>query len=173
MPFQPLENLYDEQLTLPVSVDKSYTIPSPDADTGLQVQKLTIIGQKAAQNEALTDEDKAFLAAMPELDDEQMLRRLLSDTVYDQMHEDKLSWHRRQLVVGTVMHWVAFGREAAEEFWTAGITGPKTEPAQPTDHKAPAKKTTKKASASSTRRSSGNPAKKAATAGGSSSTTGR
>lgn len=173
MPFQPLETFYDEQLTLPVGPDKTYTIPSPDADTGLQVQKLTVLGQKAASNEDLTDDDKAFLQSMPELDDETLLRRLLSDDVYDQMAADKVSWHRRQLITGAVMYWIAFGREAAEEFWNAGAAGPKSETAQPQDRKAPARKTpAKKAAssrASSTRKSSGNPAKKAAATDGASS----
>ena len=180
MPLEPLESFFDATLTLPISAKKSYVIPSPDADTGLQVQRLTIIGQRAAQNESLSDDDKAFLQSMPELDDEQLLRRLLSDKVVDQMVADKLSWHARQVVVGAVMHWVAFGQEAAEEYWKAAA-GPKSQPAAaPQDRKAPAKKAAAKKAASSrassTRRSSGNPAKKAApaaTRGASSSTTGR
>ena len=174
MPLEPLESFFDATLTLPISAKKSYTIPSPDADTGLQVQRLTVIGQRAAQNEELSDDDKAFLQSMPELDDEQLLRRLLSDKVVDQMVADKLSWHARQVVVGAVMHWVAFGQEAAEEYWKAAA-GPKSQPAAPQDRKTPAKKTAaKKSAVSSTRRSSGNPAKKAAAAtrGASSSTTG-
>lgn len=173
MPFEPLETFYDEHLTLPVAPGKEYVVPSPDADTGLQVQKLTVIGQKAAQNEDLTEDDKAFLGSMPELDDEALLRRLLSDGIYDQIVADKLSWHRRQLITGAVMYWVAFGREAAEEYWNAGVSGPKPQPAQPQDHKAPAKK---RSSASSTRKSSANPAKRATAArsrsGANSSTTG-
>jgi hypothetical protein len=175
MPFEPLETFYDEQLTLPVAPGKTYVIPSPNADTGLQVQKLTVIGQKAAQKEQLTDEDMHFLEAMPELDDEELLRRVLSAEVLEQMRADGVSWHARQLVVGTVMHWVAFGREAAEEFWEAGRSGPKSEPEpiKPQDHKKPVKK---RSSASSTRKSSGNPAKRATAArsksGARSSTTG-
>lgn len=168
MPFDPNEHFYDAELTLPVQ-GHSYTVQSPNAHTGKLIQRLVVIGQRASQNEDLTDEEKEFLETIP--DGEQLDRLVLSDQVYDAMMADGVNWAWFQRAVGTVMHWVAIGRVAAEEFWKAGGEAPKA--AAPQD-RLPAKKSTRPRSASSPRKMSGNPAKKAAaTAGGSSSTTGR
>ena len=78
-------------------------------------------------------------------------------------------------IVGCVMTWVAYGRDAAEEYWNQKPAEEAPKKPTPADHKPPAKKAASRASSATktSRRSSGNPAKRAATAGSKSTTTGR
>jgi len=180
VPFERLsESFYDHEITLPVG-DHEYTIPSPDADTGMFVQRVVVIGATAARNEPITEDDQRFLAEAPSMNSDELVDLLLTPELHAQIKADQLNWGAYQKIIGAAMQWVAFGREAAEAFWNAkeGDQGPN--PQAPQDHRSPSKpdsaqrsrgtSTPKKKPASR----SGNPAKRAAVSDGStSSATGR
>lgn len=179
MPFERLsESFYDHEITLPVG-DRDYTIPSPDADTGMFVQRVVVIGATAARNEPLTEDDQKFLAEAPSMNSDELVDMLLTPELHAQIKADKLNWGAYQKIIGTAMQWVAFGREAAEAFWNAkeGETGPN--PPTPQDHRSPSKPDSAPRSRGTskpkkTASKSGNPAKRAAaSAGSTSSATGR
>lgn len=180
MPFERLsESFYDHEITLPVG-DREYTIASPDADTGMFVQRVVVIGATAARNEPLTEDDRKFLADAPSMNSDEFMDMLLTPELHARIKADRLNWGAYQKIIGTAMQWVAFGREAAEAFWNAKEGEPDPNPQAPQDHRSPSKPgsaprsrgTSKPKTTAASR--SGNPAKRAASSAGStSSATGR
>lgn len=180
MPFERLnESFYDHEITLPVG-DREFTIPSPDSETGLFVQRVVVLGMQAAQNQPLTDDDKAFLNEAPDMSSDQLVDMVLTPAIHAEIKAAKLNWGAYQKIIGTSMQWVAFGREAAEAFWNAKEGEADPNPPAPQDHRSPSKQASARQSrGTSTRktpakRASGNPAKRAAgSAGSTSSANGR
>jgi hypothetical protein len=176
MPFERLnESFYDHEITLPVG-DRDFTIPSPDSDTGLFVQRVVVLGMQAAQNQPLTEDDQKFLSEAPDMTSDQLLDMILTPDIHAEVKAARLNWGAYQKIIGTCMQWVAFGREAAEAFWNAKEGESDPNPPAPQDHRSPSKQasggqsrgtsTKKKAPA---KKASGNPAKRAAGSAGSTS----
>ncbi|QFY09644.1 hypothetical protein GBF35_25975 [Nonomuraea phyllanthi] len=110
-----LDEFFDDTLTLPIS-GKEYTIPAPDAETGLLCQRLMQAGVAAANGQA------ADLSDLAELDDDQetdLYRRCLG-TVYDELLADKVTWPRIKHAGITAFLWIAVDLDAAMKFWDAG-----------------------------------------------------
>jgi hypothetical protein len=129
-----LEDFFDPTLKLPIR-GKTYVVPSPDAKTGLRVQRLMTTGAIAAAGGEVSEDDLAAL----ELDDDaerDLYLRLLGST-YDEMIGDGLPWEMIRHAGGTAMMWVAFGTESAERFWESAGEADRPEPQ---DRKAPAAK---------------------------------
>jgi hypothetical protein len=164
MAFKRLQDFFDAEIELPIG-DKTYVIKSPDAETGLMCQNLMAGAATIMTGGELTDKDAEKLTL--DDDDEQDLYKRIMGEAWDEMFTDKVPWTLIKHAGTTSLVWITQGREEAEEFWSAG---PAPKEKQPTDHKAPAKKTstTPRKSASSRKKSSGDPRKKAATAGASS-----
>lgn len=108
MAFADLDEFFDDALRLPIG-GKEYVIPSPDAATGLHVQRLFAAAEGAGADTAdLDDEAEADL-----------YRRVLGG-VYDEMVANGLPWSRLRMAGLTALVWVAGGVESAEAFWAAG-----------------------------------------------------
>jgi hypothetical protein len=100
MPFQPI--LEDPTLDLPVG-DKTYSVPSCDAPTGLWV---TGMMTGAAEEPVELDDD-----------DERNLYQRVLGPVYDEMLADGVPWPAFKRVGSAVLLWIAFGEGAAERYW--------------------------------------------------------
>lgn len=110
-----LDEFFDDTLTLPVG-GKEYTIPAPDAETGLLCQRLMQAGVAAAAGQQ-TD-----LSDLAELDDDQetdLYKRCLGP-VYDQLIADKVTWPRIKHCGVTAFLWIAADLDTAMKFWDAG-----------------------------------------------------
>jgi len=110
-----LDEFFDDTLTLPVG-GKEYTIPAPDAETGLLCQRLMQAGVAAAAGQQ-TD-----LSDLAELDDDQetdLYKRCLGP-VYDQLIADKVTWPRIKHCGVTAFLWIAADLETAMKFWDSG-----------------------------------------------------
>lgn len=110
-----LDEFFDDTLTLPIG-GREYTIPAPDAETGLLCQRLMQAGVAAAAGQQ-TD-----LSDLAELDDDQetdLYKRCLGP-VYDQLIADKVSWPRIKHAGITAFLWVAADLETAMRYWEAG-----------------------------------------------------
>jgi len=180
MPFERLtESFYDHQITLPITLpdgrETEYTVPSPDSETGQTVQRIALLAAQISEGKPVSDDDQAFLNDMPDMDSDQVVDMVLTAELHAQLRADKVPWQMYRHIVGCVMTWVAYGRDAAEEYWNQKPAEEAPKKPTPADHKPPAKKAASRASSATktSRRSSGNPAKRAATAGSKSTTTGR
>jgi hypothetical protein len=130
-----LDEFFDPSLRLPIR-GKTYVVESPDAKTGLRVQRLLTTGVVAAAGGEVSQEDLDSL----ELDDKAELDLYLGllGSTYDEMVADGLPWEMIKHAGGTAMMWVAFGIEAAERFWEDGAPSGEASRPEPQDHKAPA-----------------------------------
>ena len=129
-----LDEFFDPTLRLPIR-GKVYVVASPDAKTGLRVQRLMSTGAVAAMGGEVSDADLESL----EFDDDEerdLYLRILGPA-YDEMLADGLPWEIVQHAGQTALMWVAFGREAAERVWES--VGEAHRP-EPQDRKAPAAK---------------------------------
>lgn len=110
--FDALDELFDEALELPIK-GKSYRIPSPSGEDGLQVQRITSVavqllaGGKDINTEVLDD------------DEERSLHQMCLGPVYDELLADDVGWAWLRHAGLTAMIWIANGQEAAERYWKA------------------------------------------------------
>ncbi|HET6915576.1 MAG TPA: hypothetical protein VFH56_05745 [Acidimicrobiales bacterium] len=129
-----LDEFFNPTLRLPIH-GKVYVVASPDAKTGLRVQRLMSVGAYAAAGGEVTDDDLDSL----EFDDDEerdLYLRILGPA-YDEMVADGLPWEIVQHAGQTALTWVAFGRDAADRIWES--VGEPQRP-EPQDRKAPAAK---------------------------------
>lgn len=129
--FADLDEFLESSLTLPVG-GRMYVIESPDAELGLWCQRLYTLALQIQQGEtpspipplkALPDDpDQTPItaesnASVPQ--DERLFRRLLGP-VWDQLHADRVPWHKIKMVAETAVFWVGAGLELAEAYWNSG-----------------------------------------------------
>ncbi|MEV0617564.1 hypothetical protein AB0I81_29880 [Nonomuraea sp. NPDC050404] len=110
-----LDEFFDDTLTLPVN-GKEYTVPAPDAETGLLCQRLMQAGVAAANGQE-TD-----LTDLADLDDDQetdLYQRCLGP-VYDTLRADKITWPKIKHCGVTAFLWIAVDLDAAMKFWGSG-----------------------------------------------------
>lgn len=135
MAFEPIDELFDSSLKLPIG-GKTYSIASPTADVGLHCQLVAEIGRKQRAGAALSQADLNMLV----LDDEQEKRwhaRILGPTL-DEMVADGVDWERVKHASSTTFTWIVAGTAAAERVWAGGA---RAEARPPTaDHLPPATK---------------------------------
>ncbi|MDT0306131.1 hypothetical protein RM780_04030 [Streptomyces sp. DSM 44917] len=110
--FGALDELFDEALDLPVK-GRVYHIPSPPAEDGLRVQRITTLAARLLDGgEAV---DTTLLDDAEELD----LLRLCLGPVYDEMLADGVEWVWLRHAGLTAMFWIINGLAAAEDYWKA------------------------------------------------------
>lgn len=136
MAFQDLAEFFDPTLQLPMR-GKTYVVESPDATTGVHVQRLFSTATTVIAGGDVSEKDLAAI----ELDDDEekeLYPRVLG-TAYGEMVEDKIPWVWIKHAGTTALMWIGVGVEAAEKFWSEAPSGEARRPATQ-DHKAPAKK---------------------------------
>lgn len=163
--FEALDELFDDALELPVKGRdgqiRTYRIPSPSAEDGLRIQKISALatrlmaGGESLDTEILNDEE--------ELD---LIHDALG-TADTEMQQDGVDWTWRRHAGITAFLWITQGAEAARQFWAAAGDPTKLPAANRAERRAAAKsngsataaKTRSRASTSGT---SGRPAGKTA-----------
>lgn len=118
---------------------KSYTVPSPDAETGLWLNSVANLGILAAADEGgqvLSPQQKASL----ELDDndERNFHQRVLGTAYDEMLADGVSWVVLTRLSSYVFTYYGISPEVANDAMKAGAFGGPKAPARPADRQ-PAK----------------------------------
>ncbi|MFJ4009469.1 hypothetical protein [Streptomyces sp. NPDC090026] len=115
--FDALDDFLDDYLELPVKgtdgVQRTYRIPSPPAEDGLRVEKITTMAARMLATG--TEPDTTVLDDREELD----LYRLCLSDVHDQLLAE-VPWSRFKLAALTAMYWITADRETAAAFWKAG-----------------------------------------------------
>lgn len=115
--FEALDDFLDDWLELPVrgtdGVQRTYRIPSPPAEDGIRVERITTMAARLMAKGAGPDADG--LDDAEELD----LYRLTLGDVYDQLLAD-VPWSRFKLAALTAMYWIIADRETAHAYWAAG-----------------------------------------------------
>lgn len=120
MPFVDLsEFLTENDLVLQKLGPRDYTVPAPDAKTGLKYSALSSMAVRAAKGETLSEQDMAAL----QLDDEEereFVVQMLTQDVVDQMTEDNLPWPAVVRTAQYVFTHFAVSADAAAKAKTAG-----------------------------------------------------
>lgn len=117
--------LDDDTLTIPgirsreFPDGKAYSIPSPDAETGMRLSVLAEIGTKIKQGVQVSDRDKMRLHF--DDDEERDFAQQVLGPVYEEMLADGVSWVRIQRVTQYAYVHFAFSPEAAQEAARRGV----------------------------------------------------
>lgn len=146
--FEALDELLDDALELPVpgrdGTVRTYRIPSPSAEDGLRVQRITNLATRLlAGGEAI---DTTLLDDEEELD----LISLCLGPAEPEMTGDGVDWAWRRHAGLTSMFWIVNGPESARTYWEAK-GDPKMLAGNREQRRAKAKAKTGSASASTTR----------------------
>ncbi|MYY08829.1 hypothetical protein GT204_07905 [Streptomyces sp. SID4919] len=110
--FEALEELFDDALELPVK-GKTYKIPSPSAEDGLKIQRITTMAAR------LVDGGEAVDTDLLDDDEETDLIRLCLGPVYDDLLADGVDWAWLRHAGLTAMFWITAGADAAMTYWAA------------------------------------------------------
>ena len=100
-------------LTLPVN-GKQYTFVEPDAETGLWVQQLVFLGERAAEDDA--DVDARLAALLGDEEEKDLYTKVLGDK-WDELAADGLTLSQVQHIGQTVAVWIVYGEAVAERIW--------------------------------------------------------
>lgn len=161
--FEALDDLFDDALELPVpgrdGATRTYRIPSPPAEDGLFVVRVTTLATKLMAGGTPTD------AELLDDNEERDLIAMALGPAAAELSADGVDWAWTRHAGLTAVLWIARGIEDAEAFWRAA--GDPTKLAAPPNREqrraaaksgsAKAAKTPRRASASGT---SGRPAGK-------------
>lgn len=136
MPTEPTEDLFsfldDDALTIPHPIKskkypegKVYTIPYPDADTGLRLTALAEIGRKVearrrGDKNAKVTEMEASRLVMDDDDEREFAVQVLS-TTYQEMIGDGVYWPTIQKIVQYAYVYFAMGADAANNAARDGL----------------------------------------------------
>lgn len=116
--FEALSDFLDDYLELPLTGTdgtlRTYRIPSPPAEDGLRVSRITTMAARLMATG--TDPGADALDDTEELD---LYRMCLSEGVYDRLRAE-VDWSRFKLVALTAMYWITADRDTAHAYWTAG-----------------------------------------------------
>jgi hypothetical protein len=153
--FDALDELFDDALELPIKgrdgAIRTYRIPSPTAESGLRISRMTVLAMRAigggseVDAEALNDEE--------ELD-------LLADALgpaQAEMQADGVDWAWLRHAGLTAVIWITQGPDSAGTYWRAAGDPTRLAPpnraarrAKPSSGSAAASTTKRRASGSST-----------------------
>lgn len=119
MAFKDLQAyLEDDTLTIPIG-GKEYTIPSPDALTGLRFSAIADLGIKAAQGLELTDTDRDKIQ-FDDKEERDFVEQVLGTEAYETMLADEVSWVRIQRVSQYAFLYFSIGEQAADQAVASG-----------------------------------------------------
>ena len=110
--FEALDELLDDALELPLR-GKTYRIPSPSAEDGLRVQRITTLAAR------LVEGGEAIDTTLLDDDEELDLLQLCLGPVYDQLLKDGVNWSQLRHAGLTAMFWIISDVETAEKYWKA------------------------------------------------------
>lgn len=111
--FQDLEEFFDDTLRLPIG-GKTYVVPPPDAETGIQMKARFELGLRILAGEVDPEEG--------DLDDDEeadLFQQTLGP-VYDEMMADGVNWPRLKRAGMTAFYWIVGETSVAEQFWKTG-----------------------------------------------------
>ncbi|WP_267244347.1 hypothetical protein [Streptomyces sp. PR69] len=115
--FEALDDFFDDYLELPVKgkdgVQRIYRIPSPPAEDGLRVEKITTLAARVMATGTAPDTD-----ALDDAEELDLYRMCLSETYEPLLAE--VPWSRFKLAALTAMYWITADRETAHTYWAAG-----------------------------------------------------
>lgn len=145
------ERIYGAELVLPVD-GVEYTIPEPDADTGLRLQAVMSTGIAAATQQEPGAKDIELLSDAQEMD-------LFADalgTAYHEMRAAGVGYATLKHAAMTAFFYWTIGEDAAMAYWESGGKAPAANRAtrraasKPSPSTAAARTTKKQASTSGT-----------------------
>ncbi|MBL1100149.1 DUF7426 family protein [Streptomyces coffeae] len=110
--FEALDELFDDALELPIQ-GKTYRIPSPSAEDGLRVQRITTLAARLVQG------GEAIDTTLLDDDEERDLLQLCLGPVFEQLREDGVNWSHLRHAGLTAMFWIVSGIDTAEQYWKA------------------------------------------------------
>lgn len=115
--FEALDELLDDSLELPIQVRdgkvRTYRIPSPSAEDGLKIQRITTLATRLLDGGQAPD---------TQLLDDQEEMDLIHDALGnadEQMQADGVDWAWRRHAGLTAIVWITQGAEAAGSYWRA------------------------------------------------------
>lgn len=111
--FEALDELFDETLELPIK-GKTYRIPSPSAEDGLRVQRITTMATR------LMEKGEAVDTELLDDDEERDLIELCLGPAQAEMVANKVDWSWLRHAGLTAMFWITAGADAAEKYWNSG-----------------------------------------------------
>lgn len=118
--------LDDDALTIPRPIPskrhpegKVYTIPAPDAETGMRLTALADVAAKQERGLKITEADAAKLV-MNDDEEREFAVQVMGDT-YHEMVADGVSWPRIQKIVQYAYIYFAMGQDVAEKAAREGI----------------------------------------------------
>lgn len=111
--FEALDELFDESLELPIK-GKTYKIPSPSAEDGLKVQRITTMASR------LMEKGEAVDTELLDDEEEQDLIQLCLGPTQAEMVANGVDWAWLRHAGLTAMFWITAGAEAAEKYWNTG-----------------------------------------------------
>ncbi|MEU5608456.1 hypothetical protein AB0H03_06810 [Streptomyces sparsogenes] len=110
--FDALDELLDDALELPIN-GTTYRIPSPSAEDGLKVQRITTLAAR------LMAGGEAIDTTLLDDDQERDLLQLCLGQVFDELRADGVSWSQLRHAGLTAMFWIVSGVGTAEQYWKA------------------------------------------------------
>lgn len=110
--FEALDELFDEALELPIK-GKTYRIPSPSAEDGLKVQRITTLAAR------LMDGGEAVDTELLDDDEEADLIELCLGPVHAELVANGVDWAWLRHAGLTAMFWITAGTEAAQRYWSS------------------------------------------------------
>lgn len=130
------KTVVEDTLKLPIG-DQVYTIHSPDAQTGLKVSQLFALAAAAAHGNEVTP---GQVSALSFNDDEE--KDFMEQVFTTELHERlmrELNWSQVQHVFQTSLVWIAYGEDAALQFWTKSSSDA-SDPTRPQDRRQKTRK---------------------------------
>lgn len=115
--FEALGDFLDDYLELPVrgndSVQRMYRIPSPSAEDGLRIEKITTVAAKLYTGGAGVD-----TTVLDDEEERDLYRMCLGEAVYTQMLAE-VPWSRFRHAAMTAMFWITSDRDMAAKYWAS------------------------------------------------------
>lgn len=129
-PEEGLDSLWsfldDDSIRIPVPIPsrahpegKLYTVPSPDAETGVRLTALADIARKQQQGVRVSERDVARLHLNDE--EEREFAQQVMGTCYDEMMQDGVAWVTIQKVMNYAYIYFAMGRDVADKAAREGL----------------------------------------------------
>ena len=120
MPFVDLsEFLTENDLTVQGLGPRDYSIPAPDAETGLRYTALANVAKKAARGDDISETDLQALK-LDDAEEREFSEQILGSEVLAQMVEDKLPWPAITRTAQYAFTHFAVSPEAARKAFEAG-----------------------------------------------------
>lgn len=122
--FQPIDAQIEELngldgITLPIN-GKHYTIPAPDAATGLEVTRLMEVVTRVANDQgAPTEAEVENILTLDRKAGGDLISRIMGPAL-DEMVADGVKWPVVKLAFTTALFWISQSAEEAAIYWASG-----------------------------------------------------